>query len=342
MKRIALEQAGLETQKNFYVEISTILREDKKISGALTEDQKQLVLQAAARATVTRNLLEQQREFKEAQEKIGELGAAHTKEIQQLAEHYRDLLDPARKYERELEAINALQRAGRLGGGLSDEEAMAARFNVYARRLDDLRKTNKEATDEITEFWKSAAQNMQSSMSNFFFDVMQGELGGLGRSFKLAIDRMVADVLAAKAATALFGQDFGKAGGSIGGLVGQALGSLGIGGGSSALGAIGAGASEAELLFFSLASIAGAQHGADWMVGGAGGTDSQLVAFRATPGERVRVETPDQQRSDGQGRRAMQVNMVFPNVTDAAGVRASRSQTVAAYRQALAYAARND
>lgn len=35
--------------------------------------------------------------------------------------------------------------------------------------------------------------------------------------------------------------------------------------------------------------------GGDFTVGGAGGTDSQLVAFRATPGEQVSVRTPAQQ-----------------------------------------------
>ncbi len=35
------------------------------------------------------------------------------------------------------------------------------------------------------------------------------------------------------------------------------------------------------------------------MVGGTGGTDSQLVAFRASPDERVTIQTPAQQRSSG-------------------------------------------
>lgn len=34
--------------------------------------------------------------------------------------------------------------------------------------------------------------------------------------------------------------------------------------------------------------------GGSFKVGGSGGTDSQLVAFRATPGERVSVRTPAQ------------------------------------------------
>jgi hypothetical protein len=38
----------------------------------------------------------------------------------------------------------------------------------------------------------------------------------------------------------------------------------------------------------------GAQHGADFTVGGSGGPDSKLVAFRASPGERVTVTPPGQ------------------------------------------------
>jgi hypothetical protein len=43
----------------------------------------------------------------------------------------------------------------------------------------------------------------------------------------------------------------------------------------------------------------GLQHGGSFIVGGGGGTDSQRVAFMATPGERVTVETPNQQRASG-------------------------------------------
>lgn len=84
------------------------------------------------------------------------------------------------------------------------------------------------ATSEITEFWRAAAQNMQQSMSSFFFDIMQGNLNDLAGNFKRTVDRMVSDMLAAKAATALFGTDFGK-GGDIGGLIGKGLGMIGFG-----------------------------------------------------------------------------------------------------------------
>jgi hypothetical protein len=43
------------------------------------------------------------------------------------------------------------------------------------------------------------------------------------------------------------------------------------------------------------------QHGGSFMVGGRGGTDSTHVGFMATPGERVTVETPAQQRANKGG-----------------------------------------
>lgn len=47
-----------------------------------------------------------------------------------------------------------------------------------------------------------------------------------------------------------------------------------------------------------LAKLLGFAHGGDFVVGGHGGTDSQLVAFRATPGEHVAVSTPQQRMAD--------------------------------------------
>ena len=45
--------------------------------------------------------------------------------------------------------------------------------------------------------------------------------------------------------------------------------------------------------------LPGFQHGGQFRVGGVGGPDSQLVAFRATPGERVTVTPPGQRGSSG-------------------------------------------
>ena len=52
-------------------------------------------------------------------------------------------------------------------------------------------------------------------------------------------------------------------------------------------------------IFKGLGKLLGFEHGGSFMVGGAGGPDSSLVAFRATPGERVSVQTPQQQSTMG-------------------------------------------
>lgn len=108
-------------------------------------------------------------------------------------------------------------------GRIKSEEEYVEAVNI---RLSSLKETNKEAADEITVFWQQAAKNMQSTMSSFFFDIMQGNVTDLGKSFKQLLDRMVADALAANLADAMFGKGFGKSG-NVGGFIGQGLSFLG-------------------------------------------------------------------------------------------------------------------
>lgn len=86
-----------------------------------------------------------------------------------------------------------------------------------------------KALDEMTEFAKEAARNMQDAMADGFFDLMQGKFDQLGNNFKTMIDRMVANAVAADLSNRLFG-DFGKSG-TMGGWVGELLKGLGGGGG---------------------------------------------------------------------------------------------------------------
>jgi TP901 family phage tail tape measure protein len=62
--------------------------------------------------------------------------------------------------------------------------------------------------------------------------------------------------------------------------------------------------------------IPGFQHGGSFTVGGAGGPDSQVVAFRATPGERVDIRTPGQQGGQPQTVVAPPAQVRVVNVTD--------------------------
>ena len=63
----------------------------------------------------------------------------------------------------------------------------------------------------------------------------------------------------------------------------------------------------------------GFQNGGGFTVGGSGGTDSQLVSFRATPGENVTVRTPGQQRFVDQQNNTQEqpeINLTSVNVLD--------------------------
>ena len=76
---------------------------------------------------------------------------------------------------------------------------------------------------------------------------------------------------------------------------GTALSGMASGLASAAGGAVG------SFLGNMFADLVGFQHGGSFKVGGSGGTDSQLVAFKASPREKVSVETPGQQSKGGGG-----------------------------------------
>ena len=68
-------------------------------------------------------------------------------------------------------------------------------------------------------------------------------------------------------------------------------------------------------------------HGGSMMVGGTGGTDSQVVSLRATPGEVIRVTTPQQEgRLSSEGGGGATYNFNMPGITNATQARKSRSQ----------------
>lgn len=84
--------------------------------------------------------------------------------------------------------------------------------------------TEAQLTD-VQSFWAEAAKGIQGDFQTFFFDVMQGNTTSFAQSMKRTIDGVIANILAAKAATALFGSSFDR--GNVGGLVGSGASWLG-------------------------------------------------------------------------------------------------------------------
>lgn len=75
--------------------------------------------------------------------------------------------------------------------------------------------------NEMDEFAKSAAGNIQSAFADFLFNPFQDGLGGMLKGFGQTIQRMIAEAASAQLMRSLFG-DMGKTG-SVGGWAGQAL-----------------------------------------------------------------------------------------------------------------------
>lgn len=96
----------------------------------------------------------------------------------------------------------------------------------------------------------------------------------------------------------------------FGSLVNGLLGSIG-GGAIGGAGALGGGG---------LGSLFGFASGGSFQVGGTGGTDSKVVAFKATPGEMVNVSTPGQARGGGQ-------TIVNVNVQDIPGAQVDQRRS---------------
>lgn len=101
----------------------------------------------------------------------------------------------------------------------------------------------------------------------------------------------------------------------------------------------GAGSSSSGVLSFlgDIGSLFGFAGGGDFAVGGTGGTDSQLVAFRASPDERVSIKTPAQQRAeDTENGAAGGMHLHLHGVQDYDSFKRSKSQIAAGFEQLAA------
>jgi hypothetical protein len=199
------------------------------------------------------------------------------------AQQWREIIDPVERYRREIERINLLESEGALGG----EQAAAARekVNQQIRELSTGTRQARSAAEELGLTFSSAFEDAIVSGKKFS-DVLKG------------IGQDVARILIRKSITEPLASG-----------IGDIFKGDGKGGGGAGRGLI-----DFAKNFFGFAT------GGSFTVGGGGGTDSQLVAFRATPGERVTVQTPAQQAGGG----------VVQNFNFTVGVGAEVRSTIAA------------
>ncbi len=201
----------------------------------------------------------------------------------------QSLLMPTEIYNQRLERARELFDTGAISQQTFNRELVAA-GDAWAAAGQQIETVGAQG-DRVATILEAEFSSSFSSIESAISRMVEGgataleSLEGLGRA-------VAADLL--KTFTKLAAINpiknalFGSALPSLGSLFG------GFGGG-------GAGALTTQGAATLSAKFGGLAMGGSFMVGGRGGTDSQLVSFAATPGERVDVSTPAQQRHAGGG-----------------------------------------
>lgn len=143
----------------------------------------------------------------------------------------------------------------------SSEDSAEFFRGMYDKYQNTIRDSNAEAVRQAQD----AAQATRDAWADVAFTGLFEGMDALKRRWKQTMQVMVAEAVGSGILEMLRGGSFG--GGFWSGL-GSAVGGL--------------------------KSLFGFANGGDFTVGGSGGIDSKVVAFRATPGERVSVRRPDQ------------------------------------------------
>ena len=217
----------------------------------------------------------------------------YNRQLVKLKENYTDML----KFESEAEAIFDNTRTGveKLKAEIAKLNFLFERgyisINTYKRALEQLRTPEMELLDKAFDKFSNNLVKTLTSTDDF--------AASMKATFKSLVDDILTNfarlAFINPALNAIFGGDRDELGGSGGGMFGLE-GLLGDGIAAffgSASGSMGPGVR-------GLGSGPGFQHGGSFKVGGTGGADSQAVNFQATPGEKVTVETPSQQKK-GEG-----------------------------------------
>lgn len=222
--------------------------------------------------------------------------------------------------------------------GASQEQLATASKQLWAQIVDDADNGLRSMEALSEEFAKA----MQNNFSDFFFDAMKGDFDNIETAFTDMLFRMVAEAAATNLSKHLMSPSGG--GGILDSILSsgtvQSLFNIappmpvgGIPGVSPSTGIMQMGGG-------GLVNLPGFATGGDFTVGGTGGTDSQVVAFRATPGENVRVRPPSKGSAmDGpSGTTILNFNVTTP---DAESFGASRPHLEVELRQMMENAGRN-
>jgi len=142
----------------------------------------------------------------------------------EIARVYDATRTPAERLAIEIDRINKLFDFGK---NKKNADLYARAMFDAQDRFEAATEAAKKATDEMDDFAKNAAENIQRSLGDNFVDAMNGNFKSVGDGFMQMLQRMVAEALAADLARAMFGGDEKGGVTGKGGWLGGALGAIG-------------------------------------------------------------------------------------------------------------------
>lgn len=277
--------------------------------GDLNPQQKQRLEDLAAEVDRTREITKVAKDTADARQKLVEFADRERAAQEKIADAWRDAADPLRAYNRHLEEGASLLRKG-----LINVQTFNAASNDRLSRLttpqdtdfDVLNKALKEGDISLEKYNESLVRlrgelvKTGDDGSEIFSKINSGLEDAIVNGAKFSdVLKSVAQDIAKVLIRQQITEPLGKAASGL---------FSGAGGGGGFVGGV------ADIFKGLFSGAAGAANGADFTVGGVGGTDSQLLAMRVTPGEHVSIRTPAQQQTAGSG-----VTVNFNPVIDARG-----------------------
>lgn len=179
----------------------------------------------AAQLDMARAALDQISAFNQANEALKERQELLSEVASIERETWSDASRALGEYQEKIETLRTALLAG---------EINQSQYDTIQAGLEANLEKSKETSDEMSEYSKSAARNIQSAFADFLFDPFEGGLEGMLKSFGTILQRMAAEAAAAQIFEAIGG--FGKANSSAGGTTGFLASLASFFGGARAIG----------------------------------------------------------------------------------------------------------
>ena len=195
--------------------------EDGRISRA--EWQKEEEALAKLRGARNENIRNEEDNLNRKEEAL----AKNTKESKKLTDAERERKRLQEKEDREAEKLNLQADAmGELAArwnhlnNMVKDGSLSAEAMAY--ELEHAGKKGKAAAEESSKAWETFADNTQRTLSDVFYDGMNGKFNSVEEAFKQMLFRMAANAAAARLTEAMFGKK-GKDGSSDSGWIGAII-----------------------------------------------------------------------------------------------------------------------